>query len=128
MSLKFLLTTIIPFTLTACIHSPMKVNYDSQPPLKKEGVKVGTIDPDITKALGIVGNRTLMGGFGKEGNLVLFGTTGSKFKLSDKKPSGNPIRSVQIDVYKNSPLCYHIDPGDGEPYWYPEDCPHPHLP
>ncbi|NOX43985.1 MAG: hypothetical protein GXP19_09675 [Gammaproteobacteria bacterium] len=125
MNIKLLFTTILVFTLTACIDHT-KVNYDGigSNISNTEGIKLGTIPPALFKTLGIDGERTLIGGSGADGSLILLGRTNTDFVVTDKKPRGKPIRSTTINVYQNSPLCYEIDTGGGTSFWYPADCPH----
>lgn len=119
------ITAILALTLTAC-KEPSGIDITNQPNSRNENVMLRTTSPDIPKALDIKDKRALISVFGKDGKFNFYARNGTQFIFTDKKPKGNPIRTVTIDVYQNSPECFHIRPGDGFPFWYPEDCPHSH--
>jgi len=121
---RLLFCTIIALSLTACGKSAIIVDNDDQPqPNSDQKIKLGTVSPIVFQALGIEGKRTLLSGFGKDGNFTFFGRSNTKFNLENTKPRGTLIRSLKVNVYQDSPTCFHIDPGDGTAFWYPFDCP-----
>ncbi len=146
MNIKFLFTTILSLALTAC--APFEVYYEdvmaggqpappgpkvnslSEPKNQPAKATLGTIKSNVTEALNIIhsDDRAILTGIGSDGTLSIYGTGESKFKIAKQRTKGTPIKTITINVYKNSPLCFEVPFGDGTAAWLPAspDCPGQH--